>query len=98
MKKLHTLKTDPEVFKAVVQGKKTYEIRFDDRGFEVGDELMLMETQHTGEEMKQGEPLVFTDRGCRVEVLHILKGPIYGLQTGWVIMSIHLASLVEKVD
>lgn len=39
----HELKTHPEPFEAVVQGLKTFEYRYDDRGFNVGDELLLRE-------------------------------------------------------
>lgn len=84
----HTLKTDPEVFQAVVAGLKTYEIRKDDRGFQVGDTLDLLETVSTGAEMAAGAPLEYTGGQWMVEVTHILRGPVYGLADGWVIMSI----------
>lgn len=83
----HILKTDPEVFKAMEEGRKNFEIRFDDRDFKVGDQLHLLETQFTGEEMKAGKPLVFTGGENWMRVRYILRGPAYGLQAGWVIMS-----------
>jgi hypothetical protein len=83
----HELKTDPEVFQAVLRGEKLFEIRFDDRGFMVGDHLLLIETEFTGEEMKAGKPLVYTGDAYDFEVNYILRGPIYGLKEGWVIMS-----------
>ena len=86
--RIHELKTDSEVFKAVESGLKAYDIRYDDRGYEVADILRLRETRYTGEEMKAGKPLEYTGRIVDVEVLHILWGPIYGLAEGWVIMSI----------
>lgn len=41
--KEHLLKTWPCYFEAVQSGLKTFEIRKDDRGFEVGDLLILEE-------------------------------------------------------
>lgn len=95
----HELKTDPEVFQAMIDGGKTYEIRKDDRGFKVGDTLTLRETRYTGKEMAsyehpdhpgrtvEGRPLAYTGRTTGRVVTHILRGPIYGLKDGWVILS-----------
>lgn len=84
----HELKTDAEVFQAVHEGKKTYEIRKNDRNFQVGDELWLKETVHTGTEMAAGAPLEYTGRMIAKRVTHVLHGPIYGLVDGWCILSI----------
>ncbi len=84
----HTLKTDHAVFCGVLAGQKTFEIRYDDRGYKVNDILVLKETQYSGEEMKAGAPLVYTGREITAVVEYILRGPIYGLAAGWVIMSI----------
>ena len=86
--KIHELKTDPEVFDAVCHGEKTFEIRFNDREFLVGDRLILKKTRFTGEEMKAGKPLNYMGVEKVVEITYILRGPIYGLTDGWVIMSI----------
>lgn len=40
---IHKLKILPGYFKAVCEGVKTFEIRKNDRGFKVGDKLILME-------------------------------------------------------
>jgi ASC-1-like (ASCH) protein len=85
---VYELKTDPEVYDAVARGVKKYEIRFNDRDYQVGDILILKETYNTGEQIKTGQPLTYTGRQLRVKVLHILKGPIYGLLDGWCIMSL----------
>ena len=81
----HKLKTDPGVFEAVRRGEKTFELRFNDRNFRVGDRLELQETAHTGEEMKTGKPLLFTGRTEVREVSHVLTG--YGLIDGWCCLS-----------
>jgi hypothetical protein len=88
--RLHELKTDREVFQAVLDGRKTYEIRKNDRKFEDGDFLTLKETVFSGAEMGKGAPLRFTGHEIEARVTHILYGPIYGLVEGWVIMSIEI--------
>jgi len=83
--KTHTLKTDPAVFADVLIGAKTFEIRFNDRDFRVGDVLRLLETEHDGADMKSGAPLIYTGREVTKTVSHILTG--YGLADGWCCLS-----------
>ena len=82
----HSLKTDPCAFDAVAAGTKTYEIRFNDRLFAVGDGLLLRKTTCTGDEIAAGSPLEFTGDELSCVVTHVLSG--YGLTDGWVILSI----------
>lgn len=84
----HILKTDPDVFQAVLSGAKTFEIRLNDRGYAVGDVLGLRETKHTGAEMRAGAPLEYTGRECQRFVSHVLTG--YGLADGWCCLSFRL--------
>lgn len=81
----HELKTDPAVFEAVARGDKTHEIRLNDRGFAVGDTLLLRETESPGEYMKLGSPLVYTGRTETRTISHIQTG--YGLADDWCILS-----------
>lgn len=84
----HTLKTDPEVFEASLAHLRHYEIRYDDRGYKVGDTLILKETEFSAIEMlKQDKPLAFTGRELKKEISHILEGVQYGLYPGYVILS-----------
>lgn len=39
----HHLKTMPEYFQAVIEGRKPFEVRKNDRGFKVGDRVILEE-------------------------------------------------------
>lgn len=85
---IHELKTDSIMFCEVKNRVKKFELRINDRNYQIGDCLFLKETKFTGVEMKVGQPLVYTGRELMVLVTHILHGPVYGLENGWVIMSI----------
>ncbi|WP_029896851.1 DUF3850 domain-containing protein [Desulfohalovibrio reitneri] len=78
----HELKCEPGPFLALLEGRKRVELRFDDRGFAEGDTLLLREIV--------GEGRYYTGRHVEVSVLHVLHGGQYGLQPGWVAMSIEL--------
>jgi hypothetical protein len=86
--KVHELKTDSYVFEEVFKDNKTFEIRYNDRKYEINDILILKETKYTGNEMTCGAPLIYTGREIVKRISHILTGPIYGLKENWVILSI----------
>lgn len=73
---LHRLKTEREHFAALWDGRKTFEIRWDDRGFEVGDWLILAEWDGTD----------CTGREVSAKVTHILKGGQFGVSEGWAVL------------
>jgi len=74
----HFLKTDSKPFQAVLSGRKTFEWRLNDRGFEIGDQLTLKEIN---------SDKVFTGRQCKVHVTYILKSG-YGIPDGYCVMAI----------
>lgn len=86
--KIHKLKTDSAVFNMSFIGSKPFEIRKDDRGFEVGDLLILQETRFSGEEMAAGKPLEYTGRELSRMINYILPAGSYGLSPGWVVMTV----------
>lgn len=77
----HELKCWPRFFDSLLCGKKTFELRQDDRNFQEGDTLKLREWNPSAEDYSPAAPLYFA-------VTHILHGPIFGLEVGWCIMSI----------
>jgi hypothetical protein len=83
--KRHELKTDPAAFDAVRHGTKTHEIRFNDREFAVGDELLLRQTVFAAADLKPGQTNSYTGAELLRRVTHIQEG--YGLAPGWVILS-----------
>ena len=86
---IHTLKTWPQPLEAVRAGKKTFEVRKNDRNYKVGDFLILMEWNP--------EELCFTGNEVDVIVTYILKADDipneygFGLTPGTVIMGIKLS-------
>ncbi|WP_211252306.1 DUF3850 domain-containing protein [Marinobacterium jannaschii] len=84
----HVLKTDPDVFQLSWDGLKDYEIRYNDRDYQVGDHLELQETKFSGAEMALLDEYCVEFTGCvlHCEITHVLSG--YGLQEGWVILSL----------
>jgi len=77
--KIHRLKCWPEYYQAIIDGKKKFEYRINDRIFRVGDMLRLEEWDPKAE---------YTDRACAVSVDYI-----FPVADQHVIMSITLQSL-----
>lgn len=91
--KIHELKILPQYFEKVLDGSKTFELRKDDRGFEVGDKLILKEyipgyIDWTGPEEVIIEEK-YTGRELQKEISYVLKGvEVYGLKKGFCILAI----------
>jgi hypothetical protein len=84
-RRIHLLKADPQTFDDVANGLKRAEIRFNDRGYRVGDVLELYQTQHSFEEMQAGAPLIYTGWIQTLLITHVQSG--YGLKDGHVALS-----------
>lgn len=81
----HILKTWPEPFEAMRAGRKTHEHRKDDRGYEVGDMLVL---RYFDPAENQG-PLLPLTRGELIRwVTYISRGPAFGIPDGYCVMSV----------
>ena len=79
MKKNHDLKCEAEYYDKVASGEKTFEIRFNDRNFKVGDTITLHRSMSG----------VYAGQSLIVEITYILKdAEKYGLKEGFVILSI----------
>jgi hypothetical protein len=86
------LKTDPRSWEDIDAGTKLVDLRPADRGFRPGDLLVLREYdpyQVTVDTETQVEsPGKFTGRVCHRWVTHVLPGGQYGLEDGYVALSI----------
>lgn len=80
---IHILKTWPIYFQKVKSNEKPYELRFNDRDYQVGDILILKEWDP--------ESQLFTGDSCRRFVTFMGESceEIPGLQPGWVILGLN---------
>ena len=88
--KTHELKILPEYFQAVWYGKKKFEMRKNDRDFQVGDMLIL----------REWDGVRYTGSALCVTVTYIYQdGFVGGLEDGWCIMSIaHIGEELKSDD
>ena len=75
----HDLKIRPHYFEAVIEGQKTFEIRENDRDFQSGDTVNLVEQYFV-----RGHGSV-TGRECSAEIGYITD---YEQQPGYVVFSL----------
>lgn len=78
----HTLKILPKYYRAIERGKKTFEVRFNDRNFQEGDMLELREW-FSGE---------YSGRYIRAEITYILDDPEY-CKEGYVVLGIKVENV-----
>lgn len=76
----HAIKCWPDEFQAVVHGTKRFEWRHNDRDYQIGDLLRLLEW----------DPLFagYTGSWSMVQVTYVLRGPLFEVPAGYCVMSI----------
>lgn len=105
---VHRLKTWPEYFTQVWDGHKTFEIRIDDRGYKVGDVLLLQEYWPKHQVLEKAiahQPKhldehggIYTGRAIECTVTYILVGDgTTFLHVGFVAMSIRIDAKFESL-
>jgi hypothetical protein len=90
----HELKTWPEFFDAVDSGKKTFEVRHDDRGFQVGDTLTLMRWRpnpgrlYSGDYVDREDREVGWDKCAKLKlcITYKLPGGRFGIDAAWCVL------------
>ena len=86
---IHELKILPIYFEEVKDGRKSFEVRKNDRNFKVGDMLALNEYDADKKE--------YTGNSCLVYVDYILKDEEY-CKNGFVIMAIKPCSVCRNTS
>jgi hypothetical protein len=82
MAEQHLLKTEQSCWEAIRDGAKTAEFRRNDRGFEVGDELLLRCVFRNGFVDPNPDFLI------RRQITHIVRGPAFGIPEGYAMLSL----------
>lgn len=77
--KLHEVKTLTEHYTEVLAGKKSHEVRFNDRDYQVGDLLNMREIEPDGE---------YTGQEMNAQITHVLLGGQFGIEEGWCVLSL----------
>jgi len=93
---IHELKTHPPYFQSVLEGKRTHEVRVNDRNFRVGDFLRLREffpREVTGK--KEG---TYTGREVLVAVTYVTLGGAWNLPDNLCVLSICRWATEEEID
>lgn len=78
----YELKIYPKYFEDVILGKKTFEIRKNDRKYCVGDVLLL----------KEWDNIKYSGQEAKAEVIYLLDDRFIGIQPGYVVMGIELVT------
>jgi ASC-1-like (ASCH) protein len=86
---VHELKCEEPHFSDIEAGRKRFEVRFDDRDYQVGDLLHLRSLDATKADIR-----------LRIKVIHILRGGrfgAFGVMPGYVVMSIELMEAHDEI-
>lgn len=78
--KLHELKIYPKYFNSIIDGKKQFEIRKNDRGFHVGDNVLL----------KEWDNIKYSGRTIYAKITYLLDDKFIGLEAGYVAFGIEV--------
>ncbi len=81
----HELKVHWPYFEAVSDGRKPFEARKDDRGFQTGEVLWLREYRQD-----RGPDFRYTGNAEFARITYILRGGQFGVEVGHVVMGIEL--------
>jgi hypothetical protein len=87
---IHQIKCWPEFFRALKDGRKTFDARKNDRNYQVGDQVIQNEwTPADGLHSELGE---YSGRTLRFVVTYILKGSeqnnLTGVQEGFCVLAL----------
>lgn len=84
---VHVLKTRAPYYEAVVSGAKPFDVRRDDRGFQRGDRVRLVETEYVSVPGIAAEWCA-SGRESEYEITYVLTGGQLGIEPGYVVLGL----------
>lgn len=87
--KVHNIKCVQPHYDDIASGVKTFEVRLNDRDYDLNDRLELFEYDADTDQ--------FSGKVTRVLVRHLLNDDIPGIETGYVVMGIRQEGLEEDL-
>ena len=85
----HVLKCWPAAYDATRDGRKLFEYRFDDRDYEVGDQLVLLQWDPHAE--------LYSGDGILMDVTYVLRGR-HGVPAGHCVMGIRFTGVETTAE
>lgn len=79
MNQIHEVKCLREFFVPIIEGRKTFEVRKNDRNYKVGDGLLLIEIYKNGRS---------SGRAAYCHISYILPGGSYGISPEYCVLGI----------
>lgn len=87
---VHELKCWMPFFEHIFLGRKTFEVRRNDRGFQAGDVLVLRET-----DPNIGGSATYTGRRIRCQITYVLSGENFGVKDGFAVLGFRILTSSE---
>lgn len=85
--KIHELKTWPEYFEAVCSGRKSFEVRKNDRDFKEGD-ILLLNKWDNKKNQYEGAQRSF-------KITYVLKGGQFGIDKDFCVLGIKPLAVIQ---
>lgn len=93
----HEIKAYPAFFSEILSGKKTFEIRFDDRGYQVGHHLHIKEFDPVeAKQIRAGnfrDTQGYTGREVKAEITYVTS---WAQKEGYIVMAIQLLQFEQS--
>ena len=84
----HTLKTLERYWDAVADGRKTFEVRKNDRAFQTGDILVLEKWDNDGRYYRTEPGDTFKPMKLRKRITYLLQGGQFGIEPGYCVLGL----------